>query len=95
MDDFFKREVVWYFKRDSTEQQVLVQNLQGIRLRLMSQDIIGKFLEESPFTYQNSIKYVHLQGIQITVKARIKEGINSLNILSICGQCLKIFKTTT
>ena len=69
MDDFIIRKSIWYFKLYKTKQPVNVQYLQGnIRLRLMSHDIIGKFLDEIPTRDRDLIKYVHLQGIQIAVK---------------------------
>ena len=87
MDDFFKRKTVRYFKLYTIEQPVYVQNLQGnLILQAMMQDIIGQLLEEIPSKDRNLIKYVHLQGIQIVVKACFKEAINSPIILSLHDQ---------
>ena len=45
LDDFLARKLIRYFKLYTTEQPVKVQHLQGnIILRLMTQDIIEKFL---------------------------------------------------
>ena len=52
----------------------------------MTQDIIENFLNEIPVKDRNLIKYVHLQGLQIAVKACFKEGINSPIILSLHDQ---------
>ena len=52
----------------------------------MTQEIIEKFLDEIPARDQDLIKYVHLQGIQIAVKACFKVGINSPIILSLHDQ---------
>jgi len=49
----------------------------------MTQDIIKNFLDEIPARDRDLIKYVHLQEIQIAVKACFKEGINSPIILSL------------
>ena len=47
LDDFLTRKVIRHFKLYTTEQPVVIQNLQGnIRIRLLNQEIIGKFLEE-------------------------------------------------
>ena len=47
IDDFLTRKLIKYFKLYITEQPVNVQHLQeNIRLRLMTQDIIGKFQDE-------------------------------------------------
>jgi len=90
LDDFLTRKVIRHFKLYTTAQPVVIQNLQGnIRLRLLNQEIIGKFLEEIPSKERNLIKYVHLQGIQIAVKACFKEGINSPIILSLHDQQFK------
>jgi len=90
LDDFLTRKVIRHFKLYTTEQPVVIQNLQGnIRLRLLNQEIIGKFLEEIPAKERDLIKYVHLQGIQIAVKACFKEGINSPIILSLHDQRFK------
>ena len=68
----------------------MIQNLQGnIRLRLLNQEIIRKFLEEIPYKERNLIKYVHLRGIQIALKACFKERINSPIILSLHDQRFK------
>ena len=78
LDDLLARKSIRYFKLYTTEQPVKIQHLQGnIRLRLMTQDIIDKFLVEIPTKDRKLIKYVHLQGIQIAVNACLKEGINS------------------
>ena len=61
LDDFLIRKLIRYFKLYTTEQPVKVQHLQGnIRLRLMTQDIIEKFLVEIPSKDRDLIKYVHL-----------------------------------
>ena len=87
LDDFLARKLVWYFKLYTIEQPVKIQHLQGnIRLRLMTQEIIDKFLSEIPTKDRKFIKYVHLQGIQIAVNASFKEGINSPIILSLHDQ---------
>ena len=87
MDDFLTRKLISYFKLYTTEQSVNVQHLQGnIRLWLMTQDIIGNFLDEVPARDRDLIKYVHLQRIQITVKAYFKEGIISPIVLSLHDQ---------
>ena len=52
----------------------------------MTQEIIDKFLAEIPTKDRKLIKYVHLQGVQITVTACFKEGINSPIILSLHDQ---------
>ena len=86
-DDFLTRKLIRYFRLHTTEQAVDVQHLQGnILLRLMTQDIIGKVLDEIPTRERDLIKYVHLQGIQIAVKACVKEEINSPIILSLHDQ---------
>jgi len=86
-DDFLTRKLIRYFRLHTTEQAVDVQHLQGnILLRLMTQDIIEKFLDEIPTRERYLIKYVHLQGIQIAIKACFKEGINSPIILSLHDQ---------
>ena len=73
LEDFLTRKLIRYFKLYTTEQPVNVQHLQGnIRLRLMTQDIIENFLNEIPLKDRNLIKYVHLQGLQIAVKACFK-----------------------
>jgi len=87
LDDLLTRESIRYFKLYTTEQPVKIQHLQGnIRLRLMTQEIIDKFLAEIPTEDRKLIKYVHLQGIQIAVNACFKEGINSPIILSLHDQ---------
>ena len=84
LDDLFTRKLVRNFKLYTIEQEVKVQHPQGnIRLKLMTQDIIEKFLNEIPSKDRDLIKSVHLQGIQIAVKACFKEGINSPIILSL------------
>ena len=61
MDDFLTRKLIWYFKLYTIEKPINVQHLQGdIRLRLMTQDIIGKFLDEIPARDRDLINYVHL-----------------------------------
>jgi len=46
LDDFLTRKLVTHFKLYTTEQPVVIQNLQeNIRLRLLNEEIIGKFLE--------------------------------------------------
>ena len=52
----------------------------------MTKDIIENFLTEIPSKDRDLIKYVHLQGLQIAVKACFKEGINSPIILSLHDQ---------
>ena len=64
MDDFLARKLIRYFKLYTTEQHVNVQHLQGnIRLRLMTQEIIGKFSNEILARDRDLSKYVQLQGI--------------------------------
>ena len=46
-------------------------------------------LSEIPSKDRDLIKYVHVQGIQIVVKACFKEGINSPIILSLHDQRFK------
>ena len=58
----------------------------------MTQEIIENFLEEIPSKDRNLIKYVHLEGIQIIVKACFKEAANSSIILSLHDQRFKISK---
>lgn len=49
LDEFLTRKSVRYFKLYTTEQLVQIQHLQGnIRLRLMTREIIDKFLSEIP-----------------------------------------------
>ena len=61
LNDFITRKLIRYFKLYTTEQPVKVQHLQGnIILRLMTQDIIEKFLVEIPSKDRDLIKYVHL-----------------------------------
>ena len=90
LHDFLTRKVIRHFKLDTTKQLVAIQNSKGnIRLRLLNQEIIRKFLEEIPSREQNLIEYVYLQGMQIAVKACFKEGINSPIILSLHDQQFK------
>ena len=78
LDDFLTQKVIRYFKLYATKQSVVMQNLQeNIRLRMLNQEIIGKFLEEIPSKERNLIRYVYLQGIQIAVKACFKNIQNS------------------
>ena len=61
VDDFLTRKVTRHFKLYTTEQPIVIQNLQGnIRIRLLNEEIIGKFLEVIPSKERNLIKYVHL-----------------------------------
>lgn len=49
LDEFLTRKSVRYFKLYTIEQLVQIQHLQGnIRLRLMTREIIDKFLSEIP-----------------------------------------------
>ena len=69
-DDLLTTKLMRYFKVCMIEQSVYVQILQGnITLKLMTQEIIEKFLEEIPSKHRNLIKYVHLQGVQIAIKS--------------------------
>ena len=87
LHDFLTRKLIRYLNLHTIEQRVKIQHLQGnIRLRLMTQEIIDKFLAEIPTKYRKLIKYVHLQGIKIAVNACFKEGINSPLILSLHDQ---------
>ena len=87
---FLTRKVSKHFKLYTAKQPVVIQNLQqNIRLRLLNQEITKKFLEEIPSKDRNSTNYVHLQGIQIAMKACFKEGINSPIILSLHDQRFK------
>ena len=64
MDDFLTRNLIRYFKLYTTEQSVNVQHLQeNIRLRLMTQEIIGKFSDEILARDRDLSKYVQLRGI--------------------------------
>ena len=90
LDDLFTWKLIRYFKLYTIEQLVRVQHLHyNIRLRLMTQKIIKKFLSEIPSKDRELIKYVHLQGIQIAAKAYFKEGINSAIIWSLHEQRFK------
>jgi len=87
LDNFLTQKVIRHCKLYTTEQPIVIQNLQGnIRLRMLHQGIFGKLLEEIPSKDRNLIKYVYLQGIQIVVKTCFKEGINSPIILSLHDQ---------
>ena len=87
LDDLLTRKLVRYFKLYTTEQPVKIQHLQrNIRLRLMTQEIIHKFLVKISTKDRKLIKYVHLQGIEIAVDACFKEGINSPIVLSLHDQ---------
>ena len=90
IDNFLTRTLLRYFKLYTKEQPVQIQHLQGnICLRLMTRDIIDKFLSEIPTKDRKLIKYVHLQGIQIAVNAYFQEGINSPIILSLHDQTFR------
>ena len=90
LDDLFIRKLIRHFRLYTTEQPIKVQHLQGnTRLRLITQEKIEKFLSEIPSKDRYLIKYVHLQGIQIVVKACFKEGINSPMILLLHDQRFK------
>ena len=49
LDDLFTKKLILHFKFYTTKQPVKVQHLQDdIRLRLITQEIIEKFLSEIP-----------------------------------------------
>ena len=55
----------------------------------MTKEIVENFLSEIPSKDRDLIKYVHLQWIQIAIKAYFKEGNNLPTILSFHDQKLK------